>query len=214
MDIGGSDLTAVVFGYYDYLNATLVIEDEYVVGKEVNTKDLAEAIKKIETTLWVNPIDMSPVPPYMRVADNNNLILLTDLQRDHGITFIPTRKDNREAAINSLDVAIGSKKIIINPKCKHTIYHAKFAEWNNQRTKFKNLKDSPSGEIKGGHADALAALIYLHRNIIKSKNPYPNGYGDYSGSNVFQSQLKKDDSSDNSVKSWMSGMSWKRKKKE
>jgi hypothetical protein len=214
MDIGGSDLTAVVFGYYDYLNATLVIEDEYVVGKEVNTKDLAENIKAVETRLWINPIDMTPVPPYMRVADNNNLILLTDLQRDHGITFIPTRKDNREAAINSLDVAIGARKIIINPKCKHTIYHAKFAEWNNQRTKFKNLKDSPSGEIKGGHADALAALIYLHRNVIKSKNPYPNGYGDYTGSNVFQSQLKKEESTDNSVKSWMFGMSWKRKKKE
>lgn len=214
MDIGGSDLTAVVFGYYDYLNATLVIEDEYVVGKDVNTKDLATNIRAIESKLWINPIDMSPVPPYMRVADNNNLILLTDLQRDHGITFIPTRKDNREAAINGLDVALASKKVIINPKCKHVIYHMKFAEWNNQRTKFKNLKDSPSGEIKGGHADALAAMIYLHRNIIKSKNPYPLGYGDVSGHNIFQSQLKKEEKLDNSVKSWMSNMTWKRKKKE
>ena len=45
MDIGGSDLTAVVFGYYDYLNATLVIEDEVIKGKEVNTFDLAASIK-------------------------------------------------------------------------------------------------------------------------------------------------------------------------
>lgn len=211
MDIGGSDLTAIVFGYYDYLNATTVIQDELIFGKEVNTKDVAEAIKLKEEELWFNPIDKSPMPPYLRIADNNNLIMLTDLQRDYGIIFIPTRKDNREAAINSLDVAISQHKLIINPKCKHVIYHAKFAEWNRTRTAFKNLKNSPSGEVKGGHADALAALIYLHRNVIKSKNPYPAGYGDISGSRVFRSQLKKEDE-DNSAKSWLSSLVWKSKK--
>lgn len=211
MDVGGSDLTAVVFGYYDYLNATLVIEDEIVMGKEVNTKKLAELIKQKEQELWTNPIDQSAMPPYLRISDNNNLILLTDLQRDHGLTFIPTRKDNREAAINSLDVAISQHKLVIHPRCKHTIYHMKFAEWNKSRTTFKNLKDSPTGQIKGGHADCLAALIYLHRNVIKSKNPYPLGYGEMSGANVFKSQLKTEES-DNSAKSWLSGMVWKRKK--
>jgi hypothetical protein len=213
MDVGGSDLTAVVFGYYDYLNATLVIEDEVVMGKEVNTKKLAELIKEKEKELWVNPIDQSIMPPYMRVSDNNNLILLTDLQRDHGITFIPTRKDNREAAINSLDVAISQRKIIIHPQCKHLLYHIKFAEWNNSRTTFKKLKDSPTGQIKGGHADCLAALIYLHRNIIKSKNPYPTGYGEISGQGVFQSRLKKPDN-DNSAKSWLKSLTWGKKKEK
>lgn len=212
MDIGGSDLTAIVFGYYDYLNATTVIEDELIFGKEVNTKAVAEAIRKKEEELWVNPIDRSPMPPYLRIADNNNLIMLTDLQRDYGITFIPTRKDNREAAINNLDVSISQHKILVNPKCKHTIYHMKFAEWNKSRTAFKNLKNSPSGEVKGGHADALAALIYLHRNIIKSKNPYPVGYGEMSGSQVFRSQLNTEDEKDKSLKSWLSNMTWKPRK--
>jgi hypothetical protein len=213
-DIGAVDLSALVFGYYDYLNATLVIEDELIFSRDVNTKTVAEAVKKKESELWVNPIDMSPIPPYMRVADNSHLIMLTDLQRDYGLTFIPTRKDNREAAINSLDVAISQHKIIINPKCTHLIYHMKFAEWNKTRSAFKHLKDSPSGQIKGGHADALAALIYLHRNVIKSKNPYPHGYGEMSGSHVFQSQLKKEENVDNSVKSWMQGMTWGRKRKD
>jgi hypothetical protein len=212
LDVGGSDLTAVVFGYYDYLNATLVIEDEVVMGKEVNTKKLAELIKEKESQLWQNPIDLSPIPPYLRVSDNNNLILLTDMQRDHGLIFIPTRKDNREAAINSLDVAISQHKLIIHPRCTHTIYHMKFAEWNKTRTAFKNLKDSPSGQIKGGHADALAAIIYLHRNIIKSKNPYPIGYGNVSGSNVFSSRLKNEENVDNSAKSWIKSLSWSKKR--
>lgn len=212
MDIGGSDLTAIVFGYYDYLNATTVIQDELIFGKDVNTKAVAEAIKEKEEELWINPIDNSPEPPYIRVADNNNLIMLTDLQRDYGIIFIPTKKDNREAAINSVDVAISQHKLIIDPKCKHLLYHMKFAEWNKTRTTFKQLKDSPTGQIKGGHADALAALIYFHRNIIKSKNPYPVGYGEMSGSNVFRSQLKTE-SPDNSAKSWLSSFVWKRDKK-
>lgn len=211
MDIGGSDLTAIVFGYYDYLNATTVIEDELIFGKEVNTKAVADAVRKKEAELWSNPIDHSVMPPYMRIADNNNLIMLTDLQRDHGIIFIPTRKDNREAAINSLDVALSQHKIVIHPRCKHTLYHMKFAQWNNTRTKFKQLKNSPSGEIKGGHADALAAMIYFHRNIIKSKNPYPLGYGNMSGSNVFPSHLKKEEA-DNTAKSWLSSMVWRRNK--
>jgi hypothetical protein len=210
MDIGGSDLTAVLFGYYDYLNATTVIEDELIFGKEVNTKAVAEAIRIKEEQLWRNTIDESIIPPYLRIADNNNLIMLTDLQRDHGITFIPTRKDNREAAINALDVALSQHKVVIHPKCTHTLYHMKFARWDKNRRNFLKIKDSPSGQIKGGHADALAAIIYLHRNIIKSKNPYPVGYGDISGSGVFTSQLKKDESKDKSVKSWLSSMVWRK----
>jgi hypothetical protein len=210
MDIGGSDLTAVVFGYYDYLNATTVIEDELIFGKEVNTKAVAEAIRKKEGELWKNSIDESIIPPYLRIADNNNLIMLTDLQRDHGITFIPTRKDNREAAINALDVALSQHKVVIHPRCTHTLYHMKFARWNKTRTNFLKLKDSPSGQIKGGHADALAAIIYLHRNVIKSKNPYPIGYGQISGSQVFKSNIKAE-VEDNSAKSWLKSFAWNRK---
>jgi hypothetical protein len=88
----------------------------------------------------------------------------------------------------------------------------KFAEWNKTRTAFKKLKDSPSGQIKGGHADALAAIIYLHRNIIKSKNPYPIGYGEVSGSNVFSSRLKSEENDDNSAKSWIKSLSWNKKR--
>jgi hypothetical protein len=212
MDIGGSDLTAIVFGYYDYLNATTVIEDELIFGKEVNTEKIAEGVRRKELGLWKNSIDESPLPPYMRIADNNNLILLTDLQREHGITFIPTRKDNREAAINNLDVALSQHKVVIHPRCTHTLYHMKFARWDKNRRNFLKLKDSPSGQIKGGHADALAALIYLHRNIIKSKNPYPIGYGEVSGSNTFASRLKNEDATDNSAKSWIKSLSWSKKR--
>lgn len=186
MDIGGTDLTVVLFGYYDFLNATLVVEDEFVCDGSTNTEILAENIRRIEKALWTNPIDRSVIEPYMRVSDNNNAILLTDLQKLHNLTFVKTKKDKRQAAINALDVAILQEKIIINPKCVHLLYHMKFAQWNKSATDFDRLRDSPSGKIRGGHADALAALIYMHRSIVKSANPFPANYGKDFGSNDFQ----------------------------
>lgn len=191
LDPGGTDLTAVIFGYYDYENATLVVQDEIVVDGSTNTEILAEMIRQKEKELWINPIDKSPIPPYLRVSDNNNQILLRDLQVLHGLTFSKTKKDNKRAAINALDVDILRKRIIIDPKCVHVLYHAKAAEWNTSETDFKRLKDSPTGKLKGGHADALAALMYLHRSIHKNINPFPANYGISKNPNDFDSLHKK-----------------------
>jgi hypothetical protein len=198
MDIGGSDLTVVLFGYYDFLEATLVILDEVVCDGGTNTAILAEMIKEKEALYWTNPIDKTVETPYKRVSDNNNAILLTDLQKLHNITFTKTKKDKREAAINALDVAILQRKIKIHPRCVTLLYHMKFAEYNNARTDFKQLKDSPTGKIRGGHADALAALVYLHRNVVKSSNPFPESYGKVTGPNIFTS-LHKPESNLSSV---------------
>lgn len=187
MDIGGSDLTVVLFGYYDYMEATLCILDEFVCDGSTNTEILAENIIAKEKLHFTNPIDKSVDQPYLRVADNNNAILLTDLYKLHGILFSKSKKDKREAAINALDVAIAQHKIKIHPRCQHLIYHIKSAEWNNQRTDFKRLKDSPTGKIKGGHADGLPALLYMHRSVVKTHNPYPSNYGKVVNSNIFDS---------------------------
>lgn len=185
MDLGFTDLTVVVFAYYDYMNACLVVEDEIVLEK-MNTDTLAKAIAAKEKQIWTSDLGFT-VTPYMRVSDNN-LIVINDLHKLHGLNFKPTKKDNREAAINALDVAIAQKKVLINPRCKTLIYHMKFAEWNNARSDLKRLKDSIDGVVKGGHADGLMALCYLYRNVIKSRNPFPSSYGQLQG-NVFQSNL-------------------------
>lgn len=187
LDPGGTDLTAVIFGYYDYEKATLVIQREIVVDGMTNSDILARMIRDMEKDLWKNPIDNSPIEPYLRVADNSNLILLSDLQKLHGLTFSKTKKDNKRAAINALDVDIHRRAIIIDPKCVHVLYHSRFAEWNSSESDFKRLKDSTTGKIKGGHCDALAALMYLHRSVQKKVNPFPKGYGVEYNPNEFKS---------------------------
>lgn len=186
LDPGGKDLTGVLFGYYDYMKATLYIQDEIAVDGTTNTEILAKMIKEKEQEHWSNPIDKSILTPYKRVSDVSNGILLTDLQKLHNLSFSKTKKDDKQAAINALDVDIMRRKIVIHPRCINLLYHLKFAEWNNAQTEFKRLKASPSGKLAASHCDLLDCLIYMHRNVVKSHNPFPKDYGDMRGSSIFK----------------------------
>jgi hypothetical protein len=116
-------------------------------------------------------------------ADNNNIILLNDLQLEHGLNFIATRKDNKEAAINNVRLKIANRDIVINPKCKTLISHLKNATWEktNSRKGYRQFARSADN----GHYDAVDALIYLIRNVVYGKNPYPDHYGALSSGNSF-----------------------------
>jgi hypothetical protein len=169
MDIGFVDLTVVLFAYWDYDNGKLVIEDEYVEnGPKLTTTTLAEQIKKKEANLWTNKLTREFKPPYKRVSDNN-LIVINDLTVDHGLFFQATDKHDKHSYLQLLRTMIENRDVVINPRCKTLIMHMRTASWDKSKKDFKRSAD-------GGHYDALAALLYLSRNIDKTRNPYPNGY--------------------------------------
>ncbi len=150
------------------------IEDEATFkGKSFTTANLAASIKKTEEELW------GLKKPFLRVADNNNLILLNDLSIDYGINFIPTAKDNKHAWINQIRILISEERIVINPKCKQLVFHLKNATWNKNKTEYDRSLD-------GGHYDLIDALAYLIRNIAYTRNPYPAGYGMPYGDSSFK----------------------------
>lgn len=182
MDIGGRDLTAIIFAYYDFVNARIVIEDEYISKGMVLTEEIARNIKQIEERNFKNQFG-EVVEPYLRVADNNNIILLNDLAIKHQINFVPTPKDNADAALNNMRLLLKSGKILINPRCKVLISHLNGAIWNKSRTSFARSPDK-------GHYDMVDALSYLCRNINFNKNPYPPGYHlNLTPSNVFSTDV-------------------------
>ncbi len=183
MDIGFRDLTVVLFGYYDFKNGLIVIEDEIAQsGSTLLLDKFAKDIRDKEEKLWTNPMSGEFKPPYLRVADNNNLIMLNQLSINHGIQFVPTRKDNKEAALNTLRMKIANKQIIIHPRCKTLIYHLRNASWNKARKEFERSPDA-------GHYDAVDSLIYLVRNVVETRNPYPPSYA---GADTFIRDRKKD----------------------
>lgn len=165
MDLGVSDLNVTLFAYYDFERAKVVVEREQVMnGPEMTTPILHREISKIEEDLWDGK------EPYKRVADNNNPLLLLDLGSIHNMFFHSTSKDNLHAMVNNLRVWVAQGRIEIDESCKILIDSLKFGIWNESRTEFGRSKTL-------GHYDALAALMYLVRNIDEVTNPIPQKIG-------------------------------------
>jgi hypothetical protein len=204
MDVGFRDLTAVLFGYYDFNEATLYIMDEFIIsGLDVTTRNISNGIKDRE----------------LRVMDND-LKFINDLaSEDHRLTFIATEKHNKDSAISKVRTWITQGRIKIHKRCKHLIYHCKSAQWATTKNgtltgKFKHIKDSPSGDLKGGHADALDALIYMVRNVHEGHNPYPDDYDLPKGSNYFYSNKNRKEDRYQEIANKMFNTPQRTKKKE
>jgi hypothetical protein len=199
MDIGFNDLTVVLFGYYDYFKATLVILDEYVInGKDTKTDVIAKNVKNKEKLHYIvkRGDQTEEQKAYLRYSDNNNLILLNELARTYEVQFFATEKRNKEQYVDLVRRWVEQKRIIIHPRCKNLLYHIRHAQWHftKQGTftgKFKNLKGNDSAGLLPSHADALDALIYMARNVQTGKNPYPNDYGLNINENTFVSNKWK-----------------------
>jgi Terminase large subunit, T4likevirus-type, N-terminal len=180
MDIGGRDLTVVLFGYYDFRAAKVIIEDELVFNfrEENNTYDrFIKQLKAKEDGLWMSALTKETKLPYLRVSDINYVVTeeLYKVSRIQDplrtVSFQPTKKDDKEAAINVLKMMLSGHKIIIHPRCTTLIRHLRNVKWSKSRTE-RRFARSPDN----GHYDAVDALIYLIRCIVFTKNPYPLRY--------------------------------------
>jgi len=161
MDIGGRHKTAVLYGYYDFKKSILQVLDESIfTGQDTTTELIALTIIEKENQLFPNMAEPR------RIADNNNVILLQDLTLMHGVSFAPTNKDTLIAMVNELRVFVGNGRLRVRETCKELIGCLATAIWNKQRTQF-DISDLY------GHFDALAALIYMVRNLDQYTNPIP-----------------------------------------
>lgn len=172
LDPGWKDGMAALFAYWDYRNARLVIQDEYLSFKKT-AEEVAQAVKIKELELW------SGRAPFLRIADNN-LQFIADIGR-HGLTFIPTAKPDKELWINQTREWIRGYKIFINPRCKRLLSQLSSTIWNKQRTSYERNSE--------GHGDLLDALVYLVRNVRRDRNPYPVNYGKLEGPDIFDAMV-------------------------
>lgn len=157
MDLGFNDFTAVLFGFYDFEHATLVIEDEIVVNGK-NSEEIVTRAKATEARLW------GKMPVVQRWSDNDQQQLY-DMLSLYSYSVNPTRKDDKQAAINSLRLKFTTGKIRIHERCKSLILQLKTGIWKNDKKSFVRNDNL-------GHLDAIDALIYLNRNINEKLNPF------------------------------------------
>jgi len=194
MDLGGKDLTAVLFAYYDFKNGKLVIEDELIIDFQKEGNNLEVLTKQIidkENELWYDQTINELKKPYKRVSDINPIAINEILKYSYNqIAFGNANKDDKDSAINYLRHLIGSRQIIINPKCKNLILHLRNVRWNSPTNKEKFAR-SPDH----GHYDAVDALKYMVRSVDFDKNPYPPHYG-INRTNLYVNNTEKFKSSD------------------
>lgn len=180
MDVGFADWHAILFGFWDFLAAKLVVQDE-VFLRRARTDEIAAAILAKEAELWpwaareLKRDDASGLYDFepwrtdrlatLRFSDVD-LRLIRDLDEIHGLKFAPTAKDDREAQINELRMFVKAERIVIAPRCKMLIRHLKTATWNKARTDFERTKAD-------GHFDGVPAIVYKLRNAPRAKNPFP-----------------------------------------
>lgn len=164
-DWGVRDKTAVLWAYYDFRRAKLVVEAEFTCsGTDSTTRNIADKIKATEKTLGYTKIHRRP-------ADNNELILLQDLATEFNLHFFPTTKDTLSAMVNEARLWVSSGRVEVSKNCPELIACLQYGVYQDEkRDKFGRSKAL-------GHYDALAAFIYLVRNIDQHTNPIPHNYG-------------------------------------
>lgn len=177
-DLGTRDLTVSLFGYYDFKNACLVIEEErQFTAPKMVTGDLAALIRETETELWQG------LPVRLRQADSLDDALTDTLSITHNLpTSRPSKPaGSRDAGINKIREWLRAGRLVIHPNCKLLIRTLKEGIWNKDRRDFERAPGI-------GHLDAIAALSYLIRSIDEQTNPIPHTFGK-TASQVFNDHL-------------------------
>lgn len=169
------DKTGALFAYWHFEEQVLVVEREWL-GQMAGSDEIDREIRRIEAE-WLGHTRTSRVmhgySPPRRWGDADDR-LIADLAGRHDLIVNKTKKDDRDTAINNLNLMIPGfdGRLAISPTgCPELLLQMRAAVWKNtSRAEFGRTK-------RHAHFDLVAALIYLARNVIRSENPFPPGYG-------------------------------------
>jgi hypothetical protein len=178
LDIGWEDWTFFLFGWWYFQIQTLVIEKELVYRNGFKREELARDVLKVEEDF----LGHGRRSPYQEIHTQPRRWsdyapeLLSELSSEYDLPFNITAKEDRDTAINQCDRMIpgygSAGRLAINPECKELLAQMPAATWNKQRTEFAR-----NAMKKHGHYDGVASLVYMSRNVVRTENPVPAGWG-------------------------------------
>lgn len=171
------DLTFILFGFYHFDKACLIIEDE-ICEPNIKTKDLADLIAKKERALAYSKYlyKRKLETPERTIQDINEYdSYKLALPKFHGenvglFSQIKTPTGSVQARLNQLKTWIKEGRIKIKSNCTNLQSHLKNGVWNKNKTDLKRVKGY-------GHFDGIPALYYLVDEIDQLHNPSPAFYG-------------------------------------
>lgn len=183
IDTGVRDLTVILLAYYDFRLAKLVVIDEIVMnGPQMTTEKLAEANRAKEAEHWGIKWEtfqkegktrwraIAPHHTKIRRVSDIDLLFINDMSSLHGLYYEATDKGELEEMVNQVRIWTGAGRILVHPRCEILIDSMRYGVWNEKRKEWER-------DERLGHFDAIAALMYLLRNVDHRTNPIPMDYG-------------------------------------
>lgn len=113
--------------------------------------------------------DDAPRQPYLRVGDNDGLVLAS-LNGDHGLAVIPTPKHQKHLAVDAVNQLLASGRIRIHRRCVRLIEQLYSTTWNRTRSEWERTDKD--------HGDLVDCLIYMARNVRWHRDCRPPPKGD------------------------------------
>jgi hypothetical protein len=165
MDQGFVDLTHALFVHYDFMQATIIVEDE-IAMQHVTISELAPLIHAKEKELWADKKvrkRVSDSPP-ISLAEFSRQHLLQPKIVPREIRFSAAENRDPDALINRARSLFASKRIVVNPRCVELIKQLKGGLYNERRTDFAVIPGL-------GHLDGIMALAYAVDGIDFQTDP-------------------------------------------
>ncbi len=156
-DLGGvQDKTVAHLCAYDFERGKVLFLAESAHSNQTPTSAIVVGFKALEAA--------AKVPPTRRHFDGSGQTL-TDLRVDYNYLSSLPDKEDFDAGLNMLRVALIKDKVEIDPSCKLLIMTLKMGMLNKQRTDYMRTEAL-------GHCDAVASAIYAYRHRL-TENPFP-----------------------------------------
>jgi hypothetical protein len=177
------DPSAVLFAWWDFTGARLVVEDETPPLHRTRTDKLAEAYREKCRALWPTTLpqpfdgarrseDGTYWEPYMAGGDQGGRgeEVLGELAKEHGLHWVGANKTDLEIRVNEVRRIVAAGKVVVHPRCKHLRKQLAHGLWADRaKSDFERSAE--------GHLDHLAALVDLVSILDRQRNPVPVGYG-------------------------------------
>lgn len=178
-DWGFKDKTGILFGYYDFRNSRIIVEDEILVDNMIST-EIADLIQDRMAELYPGK-DPDEIFYYC----DHDYNIMGEIRKKTGIEFRLVNKrvstsvkemgapnnNFRDASVNDLRAQFQQSSVVIHPRCIELIYQLDNGIWELD----KHTKER-KGFIRSeqlGHCDLLASLIYMNWSVKWQDNPYP-----------------------------------------
>jgi hypothetical protein len=182
-DWGGRDKTAIIFAHYNFTTKQVIVEDHLDLnGESITAGKIAQGIKDKTKELWNDDGDIT------YFCDNNNILIQNEMQIRYRLPFIATTKGKlKSQMVEKVKDWVYDGRTAFAPAAEFVYKCMQSAHWAKSGDEFARSKIY-------GHYDALAAYVYLIRNVDDYTDPLPknlnfNGFTQYCPPEITKEQV-------------------------